>query len=52
MSTSSFMTAVKPLHLGVRVRTVTGVPGPFVTGLLPGCDLPPTALFHRARLLG
>ncbi|WP_330342631.1 GNAT family N-acetyltransferase [Streptomyces sp. NBC_00557] len=47
----SFMTAVKPLHPGVRVRTVPGAPGPVVTGLLPGCDLPPTARFHGGRLL-
>ncbi|MFD0432186.1 GNAT family N-acetyltransferase [Streptomyces zhihengii] len=40
-----YMTAVKPLHPTVRLQPVPGAPGPVVTGLLPGCDLPPTARF-------
>lgn len=46
-----FMTAVKPLHPSVRIRTVPGAPGPVVTGLVPGCDLPPTASFRNGRLI-
>ncbi|MFE7328039.1 GNAT family N-acetyltransferase [Streptomyces sp. NPDC057565] len=46
-----FMTAVKPLHPSVHVRTVHGAPGPVVTGLLPGCDLPPTARFRSGRFI-
>ncbi|MFD4247289.1 GNAT family N-acetyltransferase [Streptomyces sp. NPDC058525] len=45
------MTAVKPLHPSVRIRTVPGAPGPVVTGLLPGCDLPPTAHFRNGHLI-
>ncbi|MEU9420974.1 GNAT family N-acetyltransferase [Streptomyces sp. NPDC048272] len=45
------MTAVKPLHPDVRIQSVPGAPGPVVTGLLPGCDLPPTAHFRNGRLI-
>ncbi|MET9111255.1 hypothetical protein [Streptomyces zhihengii] len=40
-----YMTAVKPLHPTVCLQPVPGAPGPVVAGLLPGCDLPPTARF-------
>ncbi|MFG3207381.1 GNAT family N-acetyltransferase [Streptomyces sp. NPDC048192] len=46
-----FMTAVKALHPGVRIRTVPGAPGPVVTGLLPGWDIPPTARFEDGELI-
>ncbi|MEU6070629.1 GNAT family N-acetyltransferase [Streptomyces sp. NPDC047082] len=45
-----FMTAVKPLDSSVVVRTLPGARGPVLTGLLPGCDLPPNARFHNGRL--
>lgn len=45
------MTAVKALHPDVHIRTVTGAPGPVVTGLLPGWDIPPTARFHNGQLI-
>ncbi|KOV89872.1 MULTISPECIES: GNAT family N-acetyltransferase [unclassified Streptomyces] len=45
-----FMTAVKPLHPDVKVRELPGAPGPVVTGLLPGWNLPPTTRFHNGRL--
>ncbi|MEU7031594.1 GNAT family N-acetyltransferase [Streptomyces sp. NPDC046275] len=45
------MTAVKPLHPSIHIHTVPGAPGPVVAGLVPGCDLPPTARFHNGHLL-
>lgn len=45
------MTAVKPLHPDVRIQAVPDAPGPVVTGLQPGCDLPPTARFRNGRLI-
>ncbi|MGW6202117.1 GNAT family N-acetyltransferase [Streptomyces sp. NPDC055089] len=45
------MTAVKPLHPSVRVRKVHGAPGPVVTGLLPGCDLPSAATYRNGRFI-
>ncbi|MER5888040.1 GNAT family N-acetyltransferase [Streptomyces sp. NPDC001941] len=38
-----FLTAVKPLTPDVQLRHVPGAPGPLVTGLLSGWDLPATA---------
>ncbi|CAL9677091.1 hypothetical protein SUDANB105_08015 [Streptomyces sp. enrichment culture] len=46
-----FMTAIKPLHPDVHIRTVPGAPGPVITGLQPGWDMPPTAHFHDGQLL-
>ncbi|MFJ2730793.1 hypothetical protein [Streptomyces collinus] len=46
-----FMTAVKALHPGVRIRTVPGAPGPVVTGLLPGWHISPTARFEDGELI-
>lgn len=43
------MTAVKPLHPDVQVRQVPGAPGPVLTNLLPGWDLPPQARFDNGR---
>ncbi|MFE5406815.1 GNAT family N-acetyltransferase [Streptomyces sp. NPDC056580] len=47
----AYMTAVKALHPGVQVRTVPGAPGPVVTGLLPGWDIPATARFEEGELI-
>ncbi|WP_317447647.1 GNAT family N-acetyltransferase [Streptomyces collinus] len=46
-----FMTAVKALRPGVRIRTVPGAPGPAVTGLLPGWNIPATARFEDGELI-
>ncbi|MEU1519123.1 GNAT family N-acetyltransferase [Streptomyces sp. NPDC005811] len=46
-----FMTAVKALHADVHIRTVPGAPGPVVTGLLPGWEIPPTVRFHNGELI-
>ncbi|MFF8866256.1 GNAT family N-acetyltransferase [Streptomyces sp. NPDC015139] len=46
-----FMTAVKALPSDVELRTVLGAPGPVVTGLLPGWDIPPTAHFEDGELI-
>jgi len=46
-----FMTAVKALHPGVRIRTLPEAPGPVVTGLLPGWDMPPAARFYDGQLI-
>jgi len=46
-----FMTAVKALHPDVHIRTVSDAPGPVVTGLLPGWDMPPTARRHDGQLI-
>jgi hypothetical protein len=45
------MTAVKALHPDVHIRTLPGAPGPVVTGLLPGWNLPATARFHHGELI-
>ncbi|MFF1678773.1 GNAT family N-acetyltransferase [Streptomyces sp. NPDC058256] len=46
-----FMTAVKALHPDVHIGTVSGAPGPVVTGLLPGWDMPPNARFHDGQII-
>ncbi|MEU5036082.1 GNAT family N-acetyltransferase [Streptomyces rubiginosohelvolus] len=46
-----YMTAVKPLVPSVRVRHMPGAPGPVVSGLLPGWDLPVGARFVDGRLI-
>ncbi|MFF8618961.1 GNAT family N-acetyltransferase [Streptomyces sp. NPDC015350] len=46
-----YMTAVKILHPGAQVRILPGAPGPVVTGLLPGWDLPAGARFEDGRLI-
>lgn len=46
-----YMTAVKPLVPSVRVRHLPGAPGPVVSGLLPGWDLPAEARFENGRLI-
>ncbi|MGZ2355717.1 GNAT family N-acetyltransferase [Streptomyces sp. 372A] len=46
-----YMTAVKPLVPGVRVRLLPGAPGPVVRALLPGWDLPAGARFENGRLV-
>ncbi|WP_327411220.1 GNAT family N-acetyltransferase (plasmid) [Streptomyces sp. NBC_01281] len=46
-----YMTAVKPLVPGVRVRDLPGAPGPVVSALLPGWDLPADARFENGRLI-
>ncbi|MEU5196042.1 GNAT family N-acetyltransferase [Streptomyces scabiei] len=45
------MTAVKALHPDVHIRTVPGAPGPVVTSLMPGWDMPPAARFHKGQLI-
>jgi GNAT superfamily N-acetyltransferase len=42
--------AAKPLTAGTRVLTVPGAPAPVISGLLPGCDIPPTARFRNGIL--
>ncbi|MFE0779158.1 GNAT family N-acetyltransferase [Streptomyces sp. NPDC058861] len=46
-----YMTAVKPLVPSVRVRLLPGAPGPVVSALLPGWDLPAEARFENGRLI-
>ncbi|MER5378471.1 GNAT family N-acetyltransferase [Streptomyces sp. NPDC002553] len=46
-----FLTAVKALRPDVRIRMLPGAPGPVVTGLLPGWDLPTGARFEDGRLI-
>ncbi|MFD7867020.1 GNAT family N-acetyltransferase [Streptomyces sp. NPDC059783] len=46
-----FMTAVKPLHPDTEVRVLPGAPGPVVTGLLPGWDLPRDAHVVDGRIV-
>ncbi|MGW1155984.1 hypothetical protein ACWD45_32470 [Streptomyces rubiginosohelvolus] len=46
-----YMTAVKPLVPSVRVRHLPGAPGPVVSGLLPGWDLPVEARFENGHLI-
>lgn len=48
---SPYMTAVKALHPDVRIRQLPGAPGPVVSGLLPGWDLPTGARFEGGRLI-
>ncbi|WP_225637394.1 GNAT family N-acetyltransferase [Streptomyces solaniscabiei] len=45
------MTAVKALHPDVHIRALPGAPGPVVTGLLPGWNLPGNARFHHGELI-
>ncbi|MFG3205320.1 GNAT family N-acetyltransferase [Streptomyces sp. NPDC048192] len=45
-----YKTAVKPLLPSVRVVHVPGAPAPIISGLFPGCDVPPTARFHNGHL--
>ncbi|MFC9956021.1 GNAT family N-acetyltransferase [Streptomyces nigra] len=46
-----YMTAVKALHPDVQIRHLPGAPGPVVSGLLPGWDLPTGARFEDGRLI-
>ncbi|MFI9018729.1 GNAT family N-acetyltransferase [Streptomyces griseus] len=46
-----YMTAVKPLVPTVRVRHLPNAPGPVVSALLPGWDLPAEARFENGRLI-
>ncbi|MFJ3658833.1 GNAT family N-acetyltransferase [Streptomyces nigra] len=48
---SPCMTAVKALHPDVRIRQLPGAPGPVVSGLLPGWELPAGARFEDGRLI-
>jgi GNAT superfamily N-acetyltransferase len=43
--------AVKPLALGVGLTEVPGAPAGVVTGLLPGCAVPPSARYRHGRLV-
>ncbi|MGW1615656.1 GNAT family N-acetyltransferase [Streptomyces sp. NPDC002285] len=43
--------AVKPLVLGVGLTEVPGAPAAVVTGLLPGCAVPPSARYRHGRLV-
>ncbi|MGW8995841.1 GNAT family N-acetyltransferase [Streptomyces zhihengii] len=45
------LTAVKALRPDIHIRKLPGAPGPVVTGLLPGWDLPPTARFEDGHLI-
>ncbi|MCX4682069.1 GNAT family N-acetyltransferase [Streptomyces sp. NBC_01433] len=44
-------TAVKPLTLAVRIAQVPGAPAGIVSGLIEGCDVPPSARFGRNGLI-
>ncbi|MFJ8752020.1 GNAT family N-acetyltransferase [Streptomyces sp. NPDC102441] len=44
-------TAVKPLAFGVGIAQVPGAPAGIVTGLLKGCDVPPSARYGRNGLI-
>ncbi|MEU3639934.1 GNAT family N-acetyltransferase [Streptomyces albogriseolus] len=46
-----YLTAVKALHPDVQIRHLPGAPGPVVSGLLPGWDLPAGARFEDGRLI-
>ncbi|MEU2357737.1 GNAT family N-acetyltransferase [Streptomyces misionensis] len=43
--------AVKPLALRVGLTEVPGAPARVVTGLLPGCAVPPSARYRDGRLV-
>ncbi|MEU6103311.1 GNAT family N-acetyltransferase [Streptomyces flaveolus] len=46
-----FMTAVKALHPDVHIRALPGAPGPVVTGLRPGWNLPANVRFDHGELI-
>ncbi|MFJ6438715.1 GNAT family N-acetyltransferase [Streptomyces sp. NPDC091416] len=45
------LSAVKSLALGVGLTEVPGAPADIVTGLLPGCEVPPSARYRHGRLV-
>lgn len=45
-----YRTAVKPLMPTVHIVHVSGAPAPIISGLFPGCEVPPTARFRNGRL--